>query len=109
VTGLNFGSNAVAVGTDGAGHTRIDIAGTNSDPMSGASGVFIGQFDDMGMTATGTGVVITGDNLADVGNAVAVDAAGNAVAVGNARSDDFSSDGTTLNGAQDAFLLNFTF
>jgi hypothetical protein len=63
------------------------------------------------VTEAGTALVGgAGPGTSDVGMAVAVGLNGNAVVVGTTTSPDFPvTDGSTLNGLSDAFLLNYGF
>jgi hypothetical protein len=98
--------NALALGTGGT----IYITGSAQD-AGGNPRVLITQLLDTGDDVQEAGTArVGGTGPSDVGMAVAVDLAGNAVVVGTTTSPDFPvTDGSTLNGTSDAFLLNYGF
>jgi hypothetical protein len=100
--------NALALGTGGT----IYLTGSAHD-ANGDSRVLITQLLDSGDTVTEVGTALVGGatpGTSDVGLAVAVGLDGNALIVGTTTSPDFPvTDGSTLNGTSDAFLLNYGF
>jgi hypothetical protein len=100
--------NALAVGTGGT----IYITGSDLD-VGGNPRVLITKLTDSGSSVTQTGTTLVGgagSGTSDVGMAVAIGLNGNAVVAGTTTSPDFPvTDGSTLNGSSDAFLLNYGF
>ncbi len=120
---LSYGTYLGAVGTDSSQGIAVDAAGnayivgyttsagafpTTVGPLGPASAqdIFVAK-----ISSDGTSLVystLIGGTAADLGNAIAVDSAGNAYVVGTTASSDFPTSGgfqTTLRGGADSFFL----
>jgi hypothetical protein len=95
------------IGVDSLGD--VYVVGTVIDPNSPTTpGAFVTAFDPTLQNNAGIGQF--GGSNAEHGNALAVTGVGQVVVVGDTTSPDFPvSDGTTLNGTEDGFMLNFSF
>jgi hypothetical protein len=121
VNGFTFDQNASLLLTDDPQNSisltgvavdqntgNVYIVGSALNTDTGNLNVLVGQFDDL-LTVDTSNNALVGASGTDTGAAVAVTSTGSIAVVGTTTSPDFSTDGSTLAGAQDAFLLQFTF
>jgi hypothetical protein len=121
VTGFTFDQNASLELTDDPQNSisltgvavdqnsgNVYLVGSALNTVSGNLNVLLGQFDDV-LTQGTANTALVGASGTDTGAGVAVTSTGSIAVVGTTTSPDFSTDGSALNGAQDAFLMQFTF
>jgi hypothetical protein len=87
---------------------NVYLVGSALNTDTGNLNILAGQFDDV-LTQGTANTALVGASGTDTGAGVAVTSTGSIAVVGTTTSPDFSTDGTALNGAQDAFLMQVTF